>query len=386
MIICANSASHLWPLSREHAPLELACDTTDGRSPLARAIEAVKPYCVAPLVIAAPHDIAPHVKKHIVEHDLLADEDYQLLVEPHPRGAALTTALVAATVKLTDPHAILLCLPATVGFEPDDRWEQALRRAHRSAGQGRIALVGSSATPLMRSSNERTRAAAIHEQATGQTPPLIGAIRMGRECEKDDGAYQVRSFIARPAPAIAWRAEQGKSLWSSHIFMLGADLALAELRAAGRESNDPFMHSVQRIAETARFFVSLGSEHWSSNEAAKLVETLPDLSFEEAVFETTKQLTVIPTSLSFTDLATLVGYEQAIAADARDNRLRGRALAIQTENSTVLADGEKLVVTLGLRDAIVIDTGDATLVTTRSALASMPSVIAALRNADAPEL
>jgi mannose-1-phosphate guanylyltransferase len=393
MIICANSASHLWPLSRERAPLELASGTADGRSPLAKAIEAVRPYCTAPLIIAAPRDIALHVKRHIAEHALLADGDFEMLVEPHPRGSALTTALVAATVKLADPHAILLCLPATVAFDPDDRWEQALRRAHRSAAQGKIALVGSSAAPLAHGPDARGRASAsantssrAYGQAAGKTPPLIGAIRMGREYEKDEGVFQVRGFIARPAPVVAWRAEQGRSLWSSHIFMLGADLALAELRAAGRESNDPFMHSVQRIAETARFFVSLGSEHWSSQEAAKLVETLPELSFEEAVFETTRQLAVVPTSLSFTDLTTLAGYEQTVAADARGNRLRGRALAVQTEGSTVLADGEKLVVALGLKDAIVIDTADATLVTTRNALASMPSVMAALRSAEAPEL
>jgi mannose-1-phosphate guanylyltransferase len=146
------------------------------------------------------------------------------------------------------------------------------------------------------------------------------------------------------------------------------------------------MQSVQRIAETARFFVALGSEHWSSKEAGELIETLPALSFEEAVFETTRLLMAIPTSVPFADLTTFAGYEQAVEADAQGNRLRGRTLAVRTRNSTVLANGGKLVVTLGLEDALVIDTDDATLVTTRDALASMPSVMAALRAADAPEL
>jgi mannose-1-phosphate guanylyltransferase/mannose-6-phosphate isomerase len=326
------------------------------------------------------------VKRHIEENGLLAPDEYRLLSEPHPRGTALTVALAAAAVKLTDPSALILSLPANIAFIADDRWIQILNRAHQVAETGRIALIGSSVSPQGVLTGDRNRFAAMRERELTQTPPLLGTIRMGAELKGIEGAYQVRSFIARPEPALSWRAQQNKSLWSTHIFLLRADLVLAELRAAGRNASDPVMQSVQRIADTARFFVSLGSEHWESKEANELVKTLPAVTLEEAVFETTKLLVAIPTSIGFADLTTLSGYEHCVVANAKGNRLRGNTLAVQTSNSTVLADGGKLVVTLGLEDALVIDTPDATLVTTRDALTSMPSVIAALRTADAPEL
>jgi mannose-1-phosphate guanylyltransferase len=394
LIICSNSASHLWPLSREHMPLELVCAPDSGLSPLARAIGAIRPYCTEPLIIATPSAIASSVKEHIAQHALLADEDYRLLIEPHPRGAALTTALAAAAVKLVDPHAILFCLPCTISFEQDDRWTQTLRRACQVAQQGRIALVGSSVAPTggIPGGRERNRVTTFQgsrtasERETDQSPSFLGAIRTGLESKDIEGTYPVRSFIARPTPAVAWRAQQNGSLWSTSVFALKADLALAELRLAGREATDPLKQSVQRIAETARFFVALGSEHWSSREASELVKTLPALSFEEAVFETTELLTAIPTSITFTDLATFAGYERTVEEDAQGNRLRGKALAIQTKDSTVLADGNRLVVTLGLENVVVVDTADAVLVTTKDALASMPAVTTALRATDAPEL
>jgi mannose-1-phosphate guanylyltransferase len=396
LIICSNSASHLWPISREQTPLELACDADSGLSPLARAIRAIRPYCVAPLIIATPHSLAPAIREHIARYALLTDKDYRLLIEPHPRGGALTTALAAATVKLVDPHATLLCLPSTISFGLDDRWPQTLKRVYQVAERRQIALVGSSVAPTTGVSDgrerERARTGALYGtpaargHEVGGTFPLLGAIRMGQESKDVAGSYQVRSFIARPAPPIAWRAQQGRSLWSTHIFALKADLALAELRLAGRDTTDPTMQSVQRIAETARFFVSLGDEHWGSREASELVGTLPTLSFEEAVFETTKLLTAVPTSISFTDLATFAGYERTVETDARGNRLRGRALAVETGDSTILANGNRLVVALGLEGAVVIDTADATLVTTRDALEAIPSVLAALKSAGAPEL
>jgi mannose-1-phosphate guanylyltransferase len=334
------------------------------------------------------------VKEHIVQHALLADEDYRLLIEPHPRGAALTTALAAATVKLVDPLAILFCLPCTVSFERDDRWTQTLKRAYQVAQQGRIALVGSSVASANGIPGERKRNRIVPPH-TPRTPsgreidqplPFLGVIRTGGESKDVEGTYPVRSFIARPAPAVAWRAQQNGSLWSTPVFALKADLALAELRLAGRESADPLKQSVQRIAETARFFASLGSEHWGEREAGELVKTLPALSFEEAVFETTKLLTAVPTSIAFTDLATFAGYERTVEEDAQGNRLRGRALAVQTRDSAVLADGNRLVVALGLENVVVVDTEDAILVTTKDALASMPAVTAALKGANAPEL
>jgi mannose-1-phosphate guanylyltransferase/mannose-6-phosphate isomerase len=386
VILCSNSASHLWPLSREHAPLELVPNTQTGLSPLAQAIAAARPFTRHPLIIATPRDIAADVKKHIEENRLLAPEEYHLLVEPHPRGTALTMALAAAAIKLIDPHALVLSLPANVSFAADDRWIQILNRAYQVAENDRIALIGSSVPPQGAITDNAARASALRERELNQTPPLLGTIRMGAPLKDVEGAWQVRSFIARPAPVLSWRAEQNKSLWSTHIFLMRADLVLAELRTAGLDASDPVMQSVQRIAETARFFVSLGSQHWESKEARELVDTLPALSFEEAVFETTKLLAAIPTSIEFADLTTLSGYERSLDSDAKGNRLRGRTLAVQTRNSTVLADGGKLVVTLGLDDALVIDTPDATLVTTREALGAMPSVMAALRAAGAPEL
>ncbi|MDR1082263.1 MAG: hypothetical protein LBL27_00125 [Coriobacteriales bacterium] len=386
MIVCTNSSMRLWPLARERAPLELNGDTNGNASPLAKTIKAMRPYCESPLIIAVPHDIALYVKKHIAEAGLLEPDEYHLLVEPHRRGDALTCALAAATVKLTDPHAILLCVPATVTFECDNRWEQALKRAYRAAKNSKIALIGSSVAPLTKVAGGQSRIAATSELGSDKPPLLLGTVRMGAECKDIDGVYQVRSFIARPTPALAWRAQQNKSLWSTHIFMVRADLALAELRSVGHESNDPSMQSVQRIAETARFFVALGDEHWSSKEAAGLVETLPTSSFEEAVFETTKLLVAVPTSVPFADLTTLAGYEQSIKADSKGNRLRGKALAVQTKDTTILSDGAKLVVALGLEDAIIIDTEDATLITTRDGLTAIPSLIATLRTTNAPEL
>jgi len=373
--------------------MELIPDISSGLSLLAKAILALRPHCEGPLFIATPQEIAPLVKAHIDTYQLLQPHEFQLLIEPHPRGTALTVALASAMVKLSDPHAILVCLPANMAFDEDTRWEQALKKSHLAAQDNKIAIISSSIPPTNRPRFEQDHSlydmshpAVPQDQVNDKTVPILGAINLGQESKQIDGVFQVRGFIARPAPAIAWRAQQSKAQWSTHIFMLKADLALAEMRAVGQNSDDLTLRTVGRIAETARFFVSLGDEHWSSKDAIELVDTLPDLSFEEAVFESTSVLVVVPTSIEFTDLISLEGYERSIQPDTKGNRLQGNTLALKSSDTTVISNTGKLIVALGIHDALVIDTPDATLITTKEALSSMPSVIASLRTANAPEL
>ncbi|MDR3315341.1 MAG: hypothetical protein LBS98_02490 [Coriobacteriales bacterium] len=320
-----------------------------------------------PLYIAVPGELASAVRAHIATYRLLEPDEYQLLSEPYPRGSAVTCAFAAALVKLTDPSAIMTVIPASLGFPQDSRWITAIERAYRVAATERIAVLGST-------------------RPDEEIEDLNGLIRPGAELKGTAGALEVRAFIAHPDDALTWRAQQQNALWSTHIFMLRASLVLSELRHIGQLPDVPSAPSAQRIAETARFFMMLEEKHWSDREAKELLATLPDSSFEELVFEVTEKLAVIPTSIEFIDLSNLRGYEKRVNPDAAGNRLRGKAIAVETRNSTVLAYGGKLVVTLGVQDIIVVDMPDATLITTRDALRDMPLVTHALKNAEAPEL
>ncbi|MDR1421308.1 MAG: hypothetical protein LBI64_00385 [Coriobacteriales bacterium] len=333
LLVCTDSAARLWPLVPEHMPMELAMDPATGTSPLARAIAAVRERSERPLLIAVPGAIAKVVQEHIEQFGLLEADEYHLFVEPWSRGTALTTALAAAELKLTDPNAIMLVLPVGLDFVCDDRWEALVARAWQMAAADRIVVVGSR-RPVCGGAS-------------------IGSIRPGAEVAESPGVHTVRSYTAHPTGAEAWRARQAGALWSAHIYLVRANLVLSELRSS---------EDGGRIAETARFFALLGSEHWSSNDARELVKTLPDFSLEEALFETSDRLVVVPTSLEFCDLASFEGVEQCLEPDRADNRFRGEVQAMDSRSVTVLADSGRTVVVRGLENVVVIDTNEGLLI------------------------
>jgi len=365
----------MWPLSRVHAPVELAELSGDGGSLLARAIKNVKQLSNNRIIIAATHEGAPLIKQHIAKHALLEPREYELLVEAYPRGNALTMALVAAHLKLADSQAVLFALPVSLGFEADDRWWATVERAYRAAEDDALVAVGTT-----------LEAGDLEARLAPSSFSHHGCIKRGAELEELPGVFNVRSFVANPTPSYAYRATQQGALWSTHIIAAKATLVLAELKHTGAQATSVDAQGAQRLAETAGFLAALGSDHWSSKEAQSVLATLPAASLEQAVFETTQRLVVVPTSIPFDNRASLMDLEKGLPANVHGNRAKGRVLAVDSVNSTVLTRDEKLVVTLGVEGLVVIDTADALLIASRDALDAMPSVIAQLRSTQAPEL
>ncbi|MDR1713216.1 MAG: hypothetical protein LBR39_03575 [Coriobacteriales bacterium] len=406
VLLLGNSASQLWPLSRPDAPLELARDNLSGVSPLELACLALRPFSAEPLLIAVSGSQVQAVEQHLQESQTCRGLTYRLLTEPYPRGGALTCALAANRLKLVDPNAIMLVFPVGQSFSQDDRWPAAINRAYQVCTANRIALLAASEPPNndavsnpkprewrdSDASSRKTPEAAITSQSSPASQPSptheafqsadsrqpIGLIRPGEELHGTTGAFASRSYLAHPTTGQIWRGQQLKALWSTHIYMLRADQLLSELRHAAANPELPDAPSAQRIAETARFFVSLEESSWADADARELVATLPKESFEELVFESTSCLAVIPTSLEFSDLTSLAGLEAQLTADSAGNRLDGNVQAASGRNNTVLSTSGRQIVLQGLENIVVLDTEDATLIAARHTLPTLQAPAANL--------
>ena len=70
--------------------------------------------------------------------------------------------------------------------------------------------------------------------------------------------------------------------------------------------------------------------------------------------------------------------------DSLGNVINGNVVAVNTENC-VIEGAEKLIATVGLRDMIVVDTKDATLISTKENAGEIKKVLAKLRESGKTE-
>ncbi len=363
VIICGQTGNELWPLVHSGTPRETVTFPMESESLLEETIRRSLPLTSNPITFVCRSEISAKIESAIRSSKLLDKQGYEIITEPVPRGSAFSIALAAASLKRKDPNAYMLVMPSHLAMETDDRWEQAVVRAYRVAAADMIAVMG---TPPAKSSVPHS------------------FIRPAREIKGIPGARYVTDFVFNPAVAQSSRYESLGFLWFSGIMAMRASTALSQLMYVARSSDLPQGEEMDRVAETAGFLVSVGESRWQSEEARELVGSLPEISFEEAVLAACHELGSVQVSLDCTQLTTLRGLDDMIDPDENSNRIVGRAFAINSTNTTVL-DEDRLTVTLGCDDIMVVNTKDSVLVAAKDALDSLPEVLSTLIEAGVSE-
>jgi mannose-1-phosphate guanylyltransferase/mannose-6-phosphate isomerase len=100
--------------------------------------------------------------------------------------------------------------------------------------------------------------------------------------------------------------------------------------------------------------------------------------------ERSRNVAVVPVDMGWSDLGSWNEIWNRAPQDASGNALQGRALAVDTTNSLVIAGGETTVATLGLDDVVVVAVDGAVLVSARDRAQDVGGVVKALKAAGDP--
>ncbi len=126
-------------------------------------------------------------------------------------------------------------------------------------------------------------------------------------------------------------------------------------------------------------------ERWTSPEAHAAYDALPAVQFDRAVLEVSDRVAVVPTNLEWSDVGSLLSLDRLAESDEHGNVLVGRVTDIDS-TGTMAYSADRLLATLGLKDVLVVDTADATLVAAKDRAQDVRLLVEALRVAGAPEV
>jgi len=89
---------------------------------------------------------------------------------------------------------------------------------------------------------------------------------------------------------------------------------------------------------------------------------MPDVSIDYAIMEKTDKIAVIPVDLNWSDVGSWEAFYEIMEKDKNNNVKLGKVLDIESKNSLIFGSN-RLICTLGIEDLIIVETGDALLVT-----------------------
>ncbi len=349
VIMAGGSGTRFWPSSRAALPkqlLPLAGQATLLQDTVGR-LEGLVPADRTLVVTNAR--LTATVRQQLPSLPATA-----VVGEPCKRDTAPCIGLAALLVLQHDPDATMAVMPSDHVIEPAAGFRDALAQA--------TALVDAAPNRLVTFGIRPT-----------SPSPSYGYIRQGDPLPTERGqapANRVAEFREKPPVAVAEEyVAAGNYLWNAGIFVWRAATIIAALK---QHQPDCLAH-LQTIAAA-----------WDTPDRdrvfAEEFAAIKGVSIDYAVLEHADDVAVIEALFGWDDLGGWSAVARQRGGDAAGNTVVGRHLGIESNDLIVHTTADHLVVTLGLRDMLVVHTDDATLVAERRCEEQIRRVVAELEN------
>ena len=349
VIMAGGSGTRFWPESREARPKQLL-QLTGERSMLQSTVDRLAGLVSDDRVLVVTgRGIASAVTEQLPQL-----KSSQILAEPCRRDTAPCIGWAALAIAQVDPHATLVVLPSDHVIEPVEEFRRAVTHAAQliEAEPDRIVTFGIKPTYPAAIYGYIERGAAI--PGTPHAPPTFRAVRF-REKPQVETA---KEYLAA-----------GTFYWNSGIFVWKARTILDALT---KQQPEMLAHLRQIVESSPR------------GDAAAVLDreftAIRGISIDYAVLEHATNIAVVEAPFRWDD----VGSWQAIArlrgTDENGNTILGRHVGVNTTGCIVRGGDKHVVVTLGLKDCLVVHTDDATFVANKYDEEAVREVVRQLRD------
>jgi mannose-1-phosphate guanylyltransferase len=331
VIMAGGGGTRLWPLSRKSRPKQML-RLIDERSLFQTSVQRLEGvFPPERILVVTVSDQAGQLREQCPE---IPPENY--LLEPMPRGTASVVGLAAVALQQRDPQATMAILTSDHFIGNNERFRLLLHAAHDVAQDGYLVTLG----------------IAPSFPATGygyiQQGELLGAYR-------DMPVYRVVRFKEKPGEDQAQAMlSTGDHAWNSGMFVWQVGQILAEFR---RQMPD-LSASLEEIARA-----------WDAPGRQSVLDRVwPGIRAETidyGIMEGARQVAVIPAEgLNWSDVGTWDSLFSVLPGDGAGNIVMGgQHVGLDTRDSLVYVNEEhRLIVTIGVEDLVVVDTGDVLLV------------------------
>lgn len=331
LVLAGGKGSRLYPLSRINRPKQFL-DIINNETLLCNTLSRICNFIENKnLYVVTNKEYRENV---ILECKKFISED-NIIIEPLNRETAVCIALVAVKLLKKDKDAVILVFPSDHYIELSDNFYSILNSAIEISNKKR-GLVTLGIKP--------------HKPQTG-----YGYIQVGEKINCGSKSLnfsvnKVERFVEKPSYEIARDfILSGNYLWNSGIFCFRADVYLRELEKYLPKIYKGMIDIYKVIGEEDEDVV-----------INNIYNNLEGISIDFGIMQKTRKAYVVSGDFYWDDIGSFTSLTRILKKDGR-NFIKGNVLLEDSEDCLIFGN-DNLVITFGVKDLIVVNTGDVILI------------------------
>ncbi len=354
VILAGGSGTRLWPLSRDSFPKQfIKFNSSSDLSFLQKTQLRLNGVDN----IDNPIIICNEQHRFIVAEQMreINTKTNAIILEPYGRNTAPAIAVAALEASQKNQNSTLIILSSDHEIKKINPFLKAIKQGIKEANQDKLITFG--------------------------VPPTYpntgyGYIQSSLKIKKKSyESLPIKKFIEKPNLKKAEQLIRDKSFfWNSGIFLFKAAAILNELNKF-----EPHLLSLCREAHKES---TLDLDFLRLNKAS--YQKCPNISIDIAVLERTKKGNVISLDVDWDDVGSWGSLSNLENKDKNGNNIIGDVITNNVKDC-YLNSSNKLLVGIGIKDLIVVQTNDATLITNKDESQRVKDIVAELNSKGRPE-
>ncbi len=331
IILCGGSGTRLWPISRTLMPKQFV-KLFDNKSLFQLTIERNSKVCDSQFTVS-------NSEQYFLALDQLEELDKtknRYLLEPVGRNTAPAIALACMAL---DQDEIVLVTPSDHLIKDEKEYAKVLADAKKLAYTDNLVTFG--------------------------ITPSFAEIGFGY-IEAD--GLEVKAFHEKPDFQTATQyIAAGNYYWNSGMFCFKAGVFLEELK---KYSPEIYEYSLKAF------------ENASKDEMIRIKHddmiSIPEESIDYAVMEKSDKVKVVPSNIGWSDVGNFDALYDELPHDENGNTLNSNLISIDSRNNLVYRN-ERQIAMIDIDNLIVVDTGDALLISQKGSSQKVKKVVEKLK-------
>jgi mannose-1-phosphate guanylyltransferase len=284
--------------------------------------------------------------------DELDKQNNKYLLEPVGRNTAPAIALACMSL---DPDEIVLVTPSDHLIKDKNEYKKVLSQAKDLAKENNLVTFGITPT--------------FAETGFGYIEVFNDKKYSTHASASRISAFSARAFHEKPNQQTAQNyLDVGNYYWNSGMFCFKAGIFLDELKK--------YSPKIYETSEQA--LNNISSDVSMTRIKHDDMINIPNDSIDYAVMEKSNIVKVIPSDINWSDVGSFDALFEELAKDKDNNTINKNHISVDSKNNLIYGD-ERCIATVDIEDLIIVDSGDALLVSKKGSSQKVKQIVSEIR-------